>query len=564
MTERDQIVVVTPWYPVPERPYDGSFVAESVGALRSSGADVRVVHLVNTATQDLTPTAGVLQIPFSAPAGTSRGEMAQRQEIALRERPDLFVDATAVHAHVGIPTGAAVAEVLPPSLPLVVTEHATYLATELMYPAGKRLYRRVIDRAHRVLAVSEVEARRIRAAFPDRRDRVIAAGNPVRSIGSARESRHPGHDHWLYVGNLIERKGVRNLVAAFGAWCDTHPAATLTLAGRGADESALRAQASELGVADRVRFLGAVAPAELGRVFDEADVLVHLSRLETFGMTVVEAAMAGLPVVVTRCGGPEQVLARAGEAGVVQFVSIEAPPDEVAAAVKRLSVTHPDSSAVRAELETSYGVEHFGRRLLATLRGTEEHSTGRRVIMVAGSPTGHERLVRLSTYALARGLRVTAFVTDPTEGVQLDPRIDVVDLGGALRWMPHHVLDALVLDRVPRAVLSSLAEAVDGPSRWRGRASRALGRTQARHLKVATALRRRAFHPAVYGFIDPWLSTRLARDRIQTTAIESDAAALIIATDLESRPTARLIADSLPEVRVSGVPALSELAELAD
>jgi glycosyltransferase involved in cell wall biosynthesis len=564
MTDRDRIVVVAPWYPVPARPYDGSFVADSVAALRAQGAHVSVVHLVNTATQPLTRVKDVVQVPFDAPAGTSRAEMSRRQAAALREQPDLFADATAVHAHVGIPTGAAVAEVLPPPLPLVVTEHATYLATELTYPAGRRLYRHVLDRAHRVLAVSEVEARRIRAAFPDRRDRVLAAGNPVRSIGSAPERRSDARDRWLYVGNLIERKGVHQLLAAFARWAADHPTATLTLAGGGADEPALRAQARELGLAERIRFLGPVAPAELGPVLDAADVLVHLSRLETFGMTVVEAAMAGLPVVVTRCGGPEQVLARAAEVGLAQLIPVRASSADVVAAVARISAADADTAAaVRRELEDSYGIERFGARLLATLRGGEERNAGRRVILVAGSPIGHERLVRLSTYALARGLRITAFVTDPAEAVQLDPRIDVVDLGRALRWMPHHVLDAVLLDALPGTILERLATAVDHPSRWRGRTARLLGRTRARHRKVTAALRHRAWHPAVYGFVDPWLSTRIGRDAIERAVAGSDAA-LVVATDLESRPTARLIADLLPAVRVTGVPSLSELAALAE
>jgi len=564
MTDRDRIVVVTPWYPVPARPYDGSFVADSVAALRTQGAHVSVVHLVNTATQPLTPVEGVVQIPFDAPAGTSRAEMSRRQAAALREQPTLFADATAVHAHVGIPTGAAVADVVPPSLPLVVTEHATYLATELTYPAGRRLYRRVLDRAHRVLAVSEVEARRIRAAFPDLRDRVLAAGNPVRSIGSAPERRSGSPDRWLYVGNLIERKGVHQLLTAFALWSSDHPTATLTLAGGGADEPALRAQARELGLAEQIRFLGPVAPGDLGPVFDGADVLVHLSRLETFGMTVVEAAMAGLPVVVTRCGGPEEVLARAAEAGLAQLVPVEASSADVVAAVARLTAVDPEASAaVRRELQDSYGAEQFGARLLATLRGEEERSTGRRVVLVAGSPIGHDRLVRLATYALARGLQVTAFVTDPAEAVQLDPRIEAVDLGRALRWMPHHVLDAVLLDAVPAAILERLATAVDHPSRWRGRTARVLGRTQARHKKITAALRRRAWHPAVYGFVDPWLTTQLGRESIGRT-VDGSGAALVVATDLESRPTARLIADLLPAVRVTGVPPLSELAALAE
>lgn len=565
MSAREHIVVVTPWYPTVDRPYDGAFVADSVASLRGQGAEVAVVHLVNVATQALSPTSGtdILQVPFGAPGGTSRAEMAHRQAAALRRLPGLFDRSTAVHAHVGIPTGAAVAEVLPPSLRLVVTEHATYLGTELTYPAGRRLYRRVLDRADLVLAVSEGEARRIRAAFPDHRDRVLAAGNPVRLIGSTPVRPAAPLNRWLYVGNLIERKGVHKLLDAFGHWQHERRDATLTLAGSGVDEAALRAHTSRLGLSDHVHFLGAVRPAGLGDVFDGADVLVHLSELETFGMTVAEAALSGLPVVATRSGGPEQVLAHAAEVGAARLVSITASPAEVTAAVRQLEQRDTeDAAAIRAELAAVYGFEGFGRRLLATLRGQRVASDGPRIAIVAGSPIGHERLVRLAAYALARDLQVTAFVTDPAEATRLDPRIDVVDLGSALRWWPHHALDTALLDVLPAATLSALTDTIDHESRWRGRAARVLGRTQARHRRVADALRRRVLHPFAYGFIDPWLSTWLGRERIERGASAAPIAQ-VIATDLESRTTARLLADQLPSVKVTGVPSLSELDRLA-
>jgi glycosyltransferase involved in cell wall biosynthesis len=61
-----------------------------------------------------------------------------------------------------------------------------------------------------------------------------------------------------------------------------------------------------------VRFLGRVSADELARALLEHDILVLSSRQEGFGIVVSEAMHAGLPVVSTRCGGPEQVVRQSG------------------------------------------------------------------------------------------------------------------------------------------------------------------------------------------------------------------------------------------------------------
>ena len=57
----------------------------------------------------------------------------------------------------------------------------------------------------------------------------------------------------------------------------------------------------------------------------EHDLLVHPSRWESFGMTVVEAVAAGMPVLVTRCGGPEETLAGIEDAAG-ELVDVEETP----------------------------------------------------------------------------------------------------------------------------------------------------------------------------------------------------------------------------------------------
>ena len=97
----------------------------------------------------------------------------------------------------------------------------------------------------------------------------------------------------------------------------------------------------------------------------ESDVLVHLSDLETFGIAPIEAISSGLPVVITRCGGPEQTLADAAESGATVFVKLKPAADQVVDAIETaLAATASVPWAeVRAGLEARYGSAAFGDRL---------------------------------------------------------------------------------------------------------------------------------------------------------------------------------------------------------
>lgn len=108
----------------------------------------------------------------------------------------------------------------------------------------------------------------------------------------------------LAVGRLSPEKGVDVLIEAF-ALC-RHAGARLLIAGEGPERARLERQAHDLGIAERVRFLGHVA--DIRPLYRVARVLAVASRTEAFGMVVVEALAHGLPIVATACTGPTEIL----------------------------------------------------------------------------------------------------------------------------------------------------------------------------------------------------------------------------------------------------------------
>jgi mannosylfructose-phosphate synthase len=115
----------------------------------------------------------------------------------------------------------------------------------------------------------------------------------------------------LAIGRLARNKGYDLLLDAFAIVAPRIPDARLHLAVGGTEPNAseqkildeLKAQAAALGLADRVKFSGFVADAELADHYRAADVFVLSSRYEPFGMTAIEAMACGTPTVITTHGG---------------------------------------------------------------------------------------------------------------------------------------------------------------------------------------------------------------------------------------------------------------------
>ena len=135
----------------------------------------------------------------------------------------------------------------------------------------------------------------------------------------------------LYVGQLVRGKGVDTLLRALALIRST---LTLTIVGAGNDEEFLHALCDELGIDQRVQFLGWVEHNRLGDLYDEAMMVVVPSRWpEPFGMVGLEALLRQRPVIASEVGGIPDWL-EDGETGLLFPVNDEA---SLARAIDRLA-----------------------------------------------------------------------------------------------------------------------------------------------------------------------------------------------------------------------------------
>lgn len=221
-----------------------------------------------------------------------------------------------IHAHFTYPDGAAAARLARRyGVPLIITEHTLWQAwlgrMALVKPQALTAARAAalhvgVSHAVRRQLVAETS----RAA----ETRVVHIGVDGTRFTPPAEPRRGSGAEILFVGWINYLKGVDVLLRAMPRVLARRPDARLTLVGgalfrdKQRQEEELRALASTLGLDAAVHFAGPASEDGVADWMRRSDVLVLPSRRESCGAVLLEALATGLPVVATRCGGPEDLV----------------------------------------------------------------------------------------------------------------------------------------------------------------------------------------------------------------------------------------------------------------
>ncbi len=464
-----EVQVVTPWFTTPEQPHAGAFVKAAVDATAARGTVSHVLHLENVAVpgaagdlrQVVDHTSGdpaVRRIQVPMDPASPRWQVADAHEQALAAAVGRPWGAELVHAHVAMPTGFAVSQVVAPSARLYVSEHASYLGKVLRDREGRAHYGRMAERADLLLFVSNHLRQNAAHAFPEFARKMRLMPNPVDFSGLSLRPEPPTElNRWVYVGGLSAAKGVDRLVRAFVAAEPLRNDLTLTLVGDGALRPEIEALAAERSLTGRIRITGFVPADSVGAILREQDVMLHLSLYETFGVAVLEGIASGLPVVVTRCGGPEETL-RGLEHGVVEFVDKAATEDEVVAAWRTLArrLGDLDLGGARSTLERRFGVDAVGARLVELYEHGEDRVRPMRVLSVAMFAGRQSSVVRDLSYVAEHEGQGTLLTVRSSAWEALDPRVQVLELESLEDQLLPMRLQRFVLQGLPDAPLRAL------------------------------------------------------------------------------------------------------------
>jgi phosphatidylinositol alpha-1,6-mannosyltransferase len=268
--------------------------------------------------------------------------------------------------------------------PYLVVVHGAEVTVPGRLPVARRFGAHALHGAAGVVAASAYSAHEaVRAARRPLRGVVIPPGVDVERFRpmDAEERRavraafalDAGRPLVLGVSRLVPRKGFDVLIDAVAGLPDVQLAIA---GGRGRDRGRLEARARKLGVAHRVRFLGAVPDAALAPLYASADVFSMPCRdrwlgleAEGFGIVFVEAAAAGVPSVAGRSGGSHEAVVD-GETG---FVVDGRSTREVRAAVERLvgddELRARMGLAARDRAVSSFSYDMLVERLLPVAAG---------------------------------------------------------------------------------------------------------------------------------------------------------------------------------------------------
>jgi glycosyltransferase involved in cell wall biosynthesis len=213
--------------------------------------------------------------------------------------------------------------------------------------------RRIVGNASAVVANSESLRRLALASFPQQRIDVVTNGVCPRSFRPPRSRPARNTVRALCVARLIDRKGLESMLR--GLALTRHESLELDFVGLGPRLDYLKGLADTLGVANRVRFRGHLAGAELADAYRDADIFLLTSLSESFSMALLEGMASGLPVVATRIGGIPELVTE-GENGLL------VPPNDPRSLAEKLDIlaASPERRARigannRRKIEASYG-----------------------------------------------------------------------------------------------------------------------------------------------------------------------------------------------------------------
>ncbi|GAB6054600.1 glycosyltransferase family 4 protein [Magnetospira thiophila] len=333
-----RVVAPVPWFPFTSSRF-GSYADFARIPAREERHGVVIEHPRYV----LIPKIGMNWTPYLMYRGA-------RRTVAriLREGYDFDV----IDAHYFYPDGVAAALLAREfNKPLTITARGTDLNLIPQFPKPRQMIQWAAERADHMMTVCQaLKDSLLELGVADERVTVLRNGVNLenfvpRERTEARARLGITDDRRLLasVGHLIERKGHEIVIGALPLLPDVH----LVIAGDGPEDGALKALAQNLGVTERVNFLGRRPHEELSWIYSAADALVLASSREGWANVLLEAMACGTPVVASNIWGTPEVVT-APEAGRLMA---ERTPQALAEAANDLFTHYPDRADTRAYAE---------------------------------------------------------------------------------------------------------------------------------------------------------------------------------------------------------------------
>lgn len=333
-------------------------LARWANGLLSRGLEVHVLT-VHPPSEDIDPRVHLHRLPGRAPIAYFTAARALKR--CLREiQPDL------VNVHYA--TGYGMLARLAAFRPLLVSVWGSDI---YMFPEKGRLHRSVLSgnlrSATAIASTSRAMANKLRE-YENELDVFITPfgvdENVFRPLGAAHDS--------IVIGTAKKLEpiyGIDTLIEAFALLRKRvspalAPRLRLLIAGAGIERARLEKQCRRLGIAGQTEFRGFVPHGEMSACLAEMDVFVALSRLESFGVSILEAGACGIPSVVSDADGPREVTVEGVTGYVVPRENAEAAAERLVQLVTDTDLRRRMGEAARLHVQKNYSWQTSLDRML--------------------------------------------------------------------------------------------------------------------------------------------------------------------------------------------------------
>ena len=184
---------------------------------------------------------------------------------------------------------------------VIATEHLTDVLTGHITKHSKKQLKTYVEGADHFICVGNPLKERVEKLTGTTKN-IEVVPNVVPDIFRCERQEHRGFK-FISVGRLVKVKQFDMLISAFAEAFTDEKEVFLTIVGGGDQYGRLKRQIDRLGLQERVMLTGAKNRTEVADLMSRADVLVSYSRLETFGVPVIEGWYCGLPAIATTAIG---------------------------------------------------------------------------------------------------------------------------------------------------------------------------------------------------------------------------------------------------------------------
>ncbi|MEG1665027.1 MAG: glycosyltransferase [Mucinivorans sp.] len=367
------ILILPSFYRTEKEPLRGLFFRTQATALQKSGAKVGTIYYNDEDSRHITlkrlknnhfqyiwnyedNIAELTQLGWNTAPKRALGlkcllllgERLFRQYVALEGRPDIL------HAHCTI-WGGVLAHHLSKKfgIPYFITEHSSAFLQNSFSPWQAKLIAATLPQATGLMAVSG--ALRVAMSPYSGGQKIEIMPNFVDTAFFDRPRVTTDKFRILALGNLNHNKGFDTLIEAFDLAFGKDDSAEMTIGGKGELHDELISMVKERALDEHITLSGMLTREQVAQAMSSHQLFVSSSRVETFGVVLVEALAAGMAVVATRSGAPQEFIT--SEQGLLVEVD---KPQEMAQAMMAMRGKDIPEGELR-----KYAKERFDSAILA-------------------------------------------------------------------------------------------------------------------------------------------------------------------------------------------------------